>query len=227
ERESWLEARKQWEEKEKEYGNMHRQKSKIRWDIEGDENLSSFMLMFILDGVLVANETMEYLKKKKERGLNFKVDFKKAYDRCKWVDTCLRSPSMSILVNGSLTEEFRLERGIRQGDPLSPFLFILAAEGLNAIVTEAVEKGIFRGVVVGENKVTVSHLQYADDTIFFGEWNKENAKSLLFNEGYMAEMARWMGEFPFTYLGLPIGENMRRVNAWGLVVEKFKNRLAD
>ncbi|GKC61706.1 hypothetical protein Tco_1089304 [Tanacetum coccineum] len=151
---------------------------------------------FILDGVLVANKTMEYLKKKKER------------------------------------------------------------ERLNAIVTEAVEKGIFRGVIVGENKVTFSHLQYVDDTIFFGEWNKENSKSLLcilkcfeevsglkvnynkskiygvgVNDGDMAEMARWMGcgigEFPFTYLGLPIGENMRRVNAWGPMVEKFKNRLAD
>ncbi|GJT43170.1 reverse transcriptase domain, reverse transcriptase zinc-binding domain protein [Tanacetum coccineum] len=124
------------------------------------------------------------------------------------MDTCLRSSSMSILVNGSPSEEFRLERGVRQGDPLLPFLSILAAEGLNAMVTEAVEKGIFRGVVVGTNKVTVSHLQYADDTIFFGEWNKENAKSLMFNEEDMADIARWMecgiGEFPFTYLGLPI-----------------------
>ncbi|GKD73006.1 hypothetical protein Tco_1331288, partial [Tanacetum coccineum] len=52
-------------------------------------------------------------------------------------------------------------------------------EGLNAIMNETVEKGIFRGVKVGTNQVTVSHLQYADDTIFFGEWNKENAKSLM------------------------------------------------
>nr|GEZ37600.1 reverse transcriptase domain, reverse transcriptase zinc-binding domain protein [Tanacetum cinerariifolium] len=47
----------------------------------------------------------------------------------------------------------------------------------------------------------------------------------------LAEMARWMGfsigEFPFTYLGLPIGENMRRKNAWNPVVQKFKKRLAD
>ncbi|GJS85950.1 reverse transcriptase domain, reverse transcriptase zinc-binding domain protein [Tanacetum coccineum] len=103
-----------------------------------------------------------------------------------------------------------------------------------AIVTEAVEKCIFRGVVVGANKVTVSHLQYANDTIFFCEWNKENAKALMcvlkcfeevsglkvnynkskiydirVNEGDMMDMARWkgcsIGEFPFTYLGLPIG----------------------
>ncbi|GJV28253.1 hypothetical protein Tco_1384701 [Tanacetum coccineum] len=70
---------------------------------------------------------------------------------CKWVDSCLRSASMSILVNRSPTEEFGLERGVRKGEPLSPFLFIMAAIGLNAIVSEAVEKGIFTGVVVGEN----------------------------------------------------------------------------
>ncbi|GKC67468.1 reverse transcriptase domain, reverse transcriptase zinc-binding domain protein [Tanacetum coccineum] len=230
---------------------------------------------FILDGVLIANETMDYLKRKKKKSLLFKVDFEKAYDSinwrfladimkkmgfenkwCKWIDSCLRSSSMSILVNGSPSDEFRLERGVRQGDPLSPFLFILAAEGLNAIVNEAVEKGIFRGVAVEENNVFVSHLQYADDTIFFGERNKENAKALMcilkcfeevsglrfnynksklygisVNDEEIADMSRWMGcdigEFPFTYLGLPIGENMRRVNAWNPVVEKFKKKLGE
>ncbi|GKA10771.1 reverse transcriptase domain, reverse transcriptase zinc-binding domain protein [Tanacetum coccineum] len=112
--------------------------------------------------------------------------------------------------NGSPSDEFGLKRGVRQGDPLSPFLFILAAKGLNALVNEAAEKGIFRGVMVGTNNITVSHLQYADDTIFFGEWMGCN-----------------IGEFPFTYLGLPIGENMRHVNAWITVVEKFKKRLSD
>ncbi|GJU96848.1 reverse transcriptase domain, reverse transcriptase zinc-binding domain protein [Tanacetum coccineum] len=131
---------------------------------------------FILYGVLIANKTMEYLRKKKRRSLIFKVDFEKAYDSlnwrflrdimkkmrfedkwCKWVDSCLRSSSMSILVNGSPSEEFGLERGVRQ----------------------AVEKGIFRGMTVGANNVTVSHLQYADDTIFFGDWSKENTKSLM------------------------------------------------
>ncbi|GJR73861.1 reverse transcriptase domain, reverse transcriptase zinc-binding domain protein [Tanacetum coccineum] len=129
----------------------------------------------------------------------------------------------------------------------------MAAEGLNAIVSEAVDKGVFKGVKIGRNNVVVSHLQYADDTIFFGEWNKENAKVLMcilkcfeevsglrvnynksklfgvgVSEAQLRDMARWMkcgvGDFPFTYLGLPIGDNMRRVGAWNLVVEKFKNR---
>ncbi|GJU10075.1 transposon TX1 [Tanacetum coccineum] len=95
---------------------------------------------------------------------------------CKWVESCLRSSTMSILVNESPTEEFSLERGVRQGDLLSPFLFILAAEGLNVIVNEAVQNGV--------------------------------------NDREIGDMARLMrcgvGEFPFTYLGMPIGENMRR-----------------
>ncbi|GKE26752.1 reverse transcriptase domain, reverse transcriptase zinc-binding domain protein [Tanacetum coccineum] len=82
-------------------------------------------------------------------------------------------------MNGSPSDEFGLERGIRQGDPLSPFMFILASKGLNVIVNEAVENDIFRGVKVGTNNVTVSHLQYADDNIFFGEWSKENTKALM------------------------------------------------
>ncbi|GKE30031.1 reverse transcriptase domain, reverse transcriptase zinc-binding domain protein, partial [Tanacetum coccineum] len=59
---------------------------------------------------------------------------------CRWVEAYLKSSSVSIIVNGSPSKEFEVEKGVRQGDPLSPFLFILAAEGLNAIMIEAVEK---------------------------------------------------------------------------------------
>ncbi|GKD23128.1 reverse transcriptase domain, reverse transcriptase zinc-binding domain protein [Tanacetum coccineum] len=141
------------------------------------------------------------------------------------MDTCLRSSSMSILVNGSPSEEFRLERGVRQGDPLLPFLSILAAEGLKRMVTEMAEEQAFLEGVVLATKYghQVSGLKV--------NYNKSKIYGIGVNEEDMADIARWMecgiGEFPFTHLGLPIGENMRRVNAWGPVVEKFKNRIAD
>ncbi|GJX97357.1 reverse transcriptase domain, reverse transcriptase zinc-binding domain protein [Tanacetum coccineum] len=122
------------------------------------------------------------------------------YGFVQWIRACLESASISVLVNGSPTNEFLMERGVRQGDPLSPFLFILATEGLNVMLKEAVNRNIFRGIKVGANDVKISHLQYADDTIFFGEWSRNNASKLM--------------------------TNMRRLGAWRPVIEKFKKRLS-
>ncbi|XP_071708359.1 uncharacterized mitochondrial protein AtMg01250-like [Rutidosis leptorrhynchoides] len=96
-----------------------------------------------------------------------------------WILSCLKSASISILVNGSPTSEFKLGRGVRQGDPLSPFLFILAAEGLNALTKAAVRGNKFSGVDIGRDKIHVSHLQYADDTIYFRNWSDANIRNLM------------------------------------------------
>ena len=93
-----------------------------------------------------------------------------------WIEGCLKSASISILVNGSLTSEFIPQRGLRQGGPLAPFLFNIVVEGLNGLVREAMDKNLFQSFSVGRNEVKVSILQYANDTLFLGKASMENVK---------------------------------------------------
>ncbi|GJU73335.1 putative RNA-directed DNA polymerase, eukaryota, reverse transcriptase zinc-binding domain protein [Tanacetum coccineum] len=157
--------------------------------------------------------------------------------------SCLNSSFASVLINGSPTKEFKVERGLRQGDPLSPFLFILAIEALNVVMLEAKNKNIFKGIEVGNDKVYISHLQFADDALIMGEWSLHNAKVLtrIFTCFYLASglkvnynksklfgigvtnlelnsIANSIGcqpsLLPCIYLGLPIGANMSRCETW-------------
>ncbi|GKE50439.1 putative RNA-directed DNA polymerase, eukaryota, reverse transcriptase zinc-binding domain protein, partial [Tanacetum coccineum] len=84
----------------------------------------------------------------------------------------------SVLINGSPTSELKLKRDVRQGDPLSPFLFIMDVQVINVAVLDARAKNLFSGVEVGIDKIHISHLQYADDALIIGEWSFSNAKNL-------------------------------------------------
>ncbi|GKB47967.1 RNA-directed DNA polymerase, eukaryota [Tanacetum coccineum] len=127
----------------------------------------------------------------------FKVDFAKAYDSVRWdylddvlisfgfgpkwrswIRGSLSSGKASILVNGSLTTEFHLYRGLKQGDPLAPFLFLLIMESLHLSFSRAVEAGIFKGYKI-DPSTTLSHLFYADDAVFIGEWSHSNLKGIM------------------------------------------------
>ncbi|KAJ9562173.1 LOW QUALITY PROTEIN: hypothetical protein OSB04_007333 [Centaurea solstitialis] len=98
----------------------------------------------------------------------------------------------------SPTKEFRMQKGLRQSNPLAPFLFFIVAEILKILVTEAKEKGVFDGIKVGYEEVGVSHLQYAVD-------------------------ARESGLLSFLYLGLPVGASMRKLDSWKATIEKWRN----
>ncbi|XP_039687924.1 uncharacterized protein [Medicago truncatula] len=174
----------------------------------------------------------------------------------KWIKECISTTTASILVNGSPTDEFSLHRGLRQGDPLSPFLFMIAAEGLNVLMKSVVENNLFKGYVVGaSNSVVVSHLQFADDTLLLGEKSWANVRALRAVLTLFAEMSglkvnfnksllvgvnigeSWLleaasvlnckvGKILFLYLGLSIGGDPRKLAFWEPVVSTIKTRLS-
>ena len=95
--------------------------------------------------------------------------------RRRWIEGCLMNARASILVNGYPTTEFEICRVVLQGDPLSPFLFIIAMEGLHAVIRKAMFIDLFKGAPISG----ISHLMYADDVIFLGEWSIRNATNLI------------------------------------------------
>lgn len=74
---------------------------------------------------------------------------------------CVRIVTISIIVNGSSTQSFKIHKGIRQGDPISLFLFAIIGEALFYVINEAKVMNLVKGVKVGVNDVEVSHLQFA------------------------------------------------------------------
>ncbi|GKV04348.1 hypothetical protein SLEP1_g16510 [Rubroshorea leprosula] len=106
----------------------------------------------LFDGIVIANETIDEIRKKKLSCFLFKADFEKAYDNVNWefLDYMLDRMNFGLVWKGWM--------GLRQGDPLAPFLFLIVAEGLNGIISSAVDKALFEGVQIGRGDLRISHL---------------------------------------------------------------------
>ncbi|GJR57534.1 RNA-directed DNA polymerase, eukaryota [Tanacetum coccineum] len=227
----------------------------------------------ILDGPFILNELISWCKFHKSKAMIFKVDFEKAFDSVRWdyldgilsnfgfgskwrewIHGCLTSAMGSILVNGSPTSEFKFHKGLKQGDPLSPFLFILVMESLHLSFNNILNAGLFKGIRI-DDSLTLSHLFYADDAVFIGKWDRANVvtivhmlkcffmasglqinihKSKLMGIGVSQEEVRAAASIigcstfsnPFTYLGVKVGMSNSKRKSWDEVIGKISARLS-
>nr|XP_043619869.1 uncharacterized protein LOC122591684 [Erigeron canadensis] len=115
----------------------------------------------ILDGPVILNETRSWIR------WVFRVNGDGGF-----------SARASVLVNGSPTAEYVGSRGLRQGDPLSPFLFLIVMEALSGMMKKAVASGLFQGIRVNLDGPLLSHFLFADDGIFLGDWSIQNGRNL-------------------------------------------------
>ncbi|XP_068329845.1 uncharacterized protein [Pyrus communis] len=155
----------------------------------------------IQDNIGIAHEMFHFLKLRKARSkfeMGVKLDMHKAYDRVEWdfleavmeklgfslqwrnlVMGCVKTVELAILLNGQPGKPFIPSRGIRQGDPLSPYLFILVGEVLARLIQHAVERRRLTGIQLNYGCPTISHLFFADDTLIFMRADQQNCVCLL------------------------------------------------
>lgn len=162
----------------------------------------------------------------------------------KWMRMCYGMAHFSMLVNGSTMEHFHGSRGLRQGDPLSPFLFLIMAEAFGSLLTKAFQGGILDGLEVKPNGIKVFHLQFADDTLNMCKPSEEQFevvsglkvnlhKSRIFGIGKVDNLGRLadclgcsVGSLPSTYLGLPLRASYNNITSWNPVMDQIQKRLA-
>ncbi|XP_021753742.1 uncharacterized protein LOC110719145 [Chenopodium quinoa] len=148
----------------------------------------------IEDNVIIIKE-MSHIFHKARIGKNImalKLDLTKAYDSLEWnfieetligfnfpmnfvklIMFCITSPQISVLWNGEITSEFTPSRGIRQGDPMSSYIFVLCLERLSPMIENKVNQKLWKPIKVTKS-ISLSHIFYADDVFLFGQASKSN-----------------------------------------------------
>lgn len=134
---------------------------------------------------------------KKNKSIALKIDLSKAFDSLEWssiretlewfnfptkfislIMSCITSASISVLWNGQITDSFLPSRGIRQGDPLSPYIFVLCLERLSHMIEGKVASKLWKPLRISKD-VSISHLFYADDVFLFGAASISNIDVML------------------------------------------------
>ncbi|KAK0584469.1 hypothetical protein LWI29_013775 [Acer saccharum] len=242
--------------------------------IIGETQMAFVAKRQIMDSFVIAKEVIKKWRRDKEAGLLVKLDFEKAYDSVDhgyldymmegmgfgakwrgWIKECISFSSLFVLMNGRPTPQFGMEKGLRQGDPISPLLFNIVVEDLNGLFLKVSRLGLIEGERFDDSKVHITHLQFTDDTILFLKPRMEfvlNAKRILrcfklasglkinshkscvvqVGIGRDSMSPRWEAAFrckqaslPITYLGFPLGGRPGSKNFWNSLVSRIENRL--
>eukprot|EP00253_Pinus_taeda_P020940 PITA_20940 len=228
----------------------------------------------IHEAIATAQELMHTLQVKKQKGMILKVDLSKAFDRTnwlylrlllthlgfpynfiKWTMSCITDVSYSVLLNGEATSFFTSERGLRQGCPLSPLLFLLIMEGLSTVISSARDRQHLFGIKLADN-FYLTHLLFVDDILIFlngsiGDSTTLHNSVLLFQKATgmrindkkstitivgcsIHETVFATQRFPFNkltladgikYLGFRLKPNGYRIADWLWLIAKVEKRL--
>ncbi|KAJ9553566.1 LOW QUALITY PROTEIN: hypothetical protein OSB04_017611 [Centaurea solstitialis] len=228
----------------------------------------------IADNILMAHElVVAYHKESGPPRCAFKIDIRKAYDMVdwrylinvlrnlhfhsvfiKWIEEMLTTPTFSINVNGETHGYFHGKRGIRQGDPLSPYLFTLIMEGFSAIFKRCIAEAAEFGFHSGCEQMELTHLCFADDLFVFTRGDVQSVEVLkkaldLFaiHSGLKANLEKSeiffgnvpadtriairnclpfrLGSFPIRYLGVPLSPVRLKRSDYGVLTMKIRNRI--
>ncbi|XP_021773596.1 uncharacterized protein LOC110737563 [Chenopodium quinoa] len=231
------------------------------------------------DNGLITHELLSFMNASKARKRFYaalKLDMNKAYDRVRWdflfrvlkkfgfpsywihiIRQCVTSVSYQVLVNGSPSASFLPQCGLRQGDPLSPYLFVLCMEVLSALLVWAEEHSLIQGLRISRGAPSITHLFFADESLLFFQVSPPSCDHLMdilkeFCElsGQIVNLQKSFDKFsPNTpqdykeylaqclklqhkpslssYLGLPVDLGRGKVSQFSYLIDKISNRLLD
>lgn len=228
----------------------------------------------ILDRIIIVQEAIHSCQIQGQPNMLLKLDIKKAYDkvdwyflcRCmkafgfnkqwiNWVYFCISNPRFSILLNGKPEGFFEVSRGLRQGDPLSPFLFIIMSEALGRSLDVSQRSNRLTGIQIIGGVEPCTHQQFVDDSIILGKGqlkeakeiknilqsyglasgemvNKEKSKIFFFKTKAREEyriasyLGYKIGHLPVTYLGMHPDKGIKMNKIWDPLIEKVRKKLS-
>ncbi|KAK1276479.1 hypothetical protein QJS04_geneDACA020812 [Acorus gramineus] len=240
-----------------------------------EENQSAFIPgRGLQEGYAISQEIIANLHKDKRSGVILKMDFAKAYDNVVWdfllqvmalhgfssnwlrmIRLCIGSANASVNINGSVCGFFPINRGLRQGDPLSPLLFSIVANVLSRMCLKAERARWIVGLPCTNGGTPITHLQYADDTMMFAEpevdvlggykfilscfsllsglsinWSKSALCAIHVESTRAESLAALLGcelqQAAPKHLGLPLVQSRLLRKDWTPLVERVEKRLA-